>query len=146
MAKSRRNSCRKSGRRSSKRRMNHTRRRYFGGNTGSGNAYELNNVGTLEQQIQNSLYSHPGESIVAAHNTQTVPMNNLNANSTQVTPSAAQLALIQKAGGMRRRKHHKKRGGSLGAMLNAAIAPLTLLGLQNRFGKTIRRNRSRRHR
>lgn len=51
-------------------------------------------------------------------------------------PNASQLALVQKAG----RRH--RRGGFLGEVVNQAIVPFTLLGMQN----TYRRKRGgRRH-
>jgi len=72
-------------------------------------------------------------------------------NSTMAgVPNANSLALIQKAGsrrrghrGTRRIRHTKKRhGGFLGSVLNQAIVPFGLLGLQQSYG----RNRSRNNR
>jgi len=58
------------------------------------------------------------------------------------TPNANSLALIQSAGTKRRRKrgHHtkKRRGGFLGQVINQAIVPFTLLGMQQKY----RRNKS----
>jgi hypothetical protein len=56
-------------------------------------------------------------------------------------PNANSLALIQKAGSRRRRHTKKRRGGFLGSVLNQAIVPFGLLGLQQSYG----RNRSRRN-
>ena len=53
-------------------------------------------------------------------------------------PSAAQLALVQKAG---RRRHRK--GGVLGAVINQAIVPFGLLGLQQTYRR--KRGGSRKH-
>jgi hypothetical protein len=57
-------------------------------------------------------------------------------------PNASSLSLIQSAGTKRRRKrgHHtkKRRGGFLGQVLNQAIVPFTLLGMQQKY----RRNKS----
>jgi len=63
-------------------------------------------------------------------------------NSTMAgVPNANSLALIQKAGSRRRRHTKKRRGGFLGSVLNQAIVPFGLLGLQQSYG----RNRSRRN-
>jgi hypothetical protein len=66
------------------------------------------------------------------------------------TPTSANLALIQSAGGRRRRRGRmtKKRGGFLmGEVINQAVVPFGLLALQNRYGRRkSRMNRSRRSR
>jgi hypothetical protein len=63
-------------------------------------------------------------------------------NSTMAgVPNANSLALIQNAGSKRRRHTKKRRGGFLGSVLNQAIVPFGLLGLQQSY----RRNRSRRN-
>jgi hypothetical protein len=58
------------------------------------------------------------------------------------TPNADSLGLIQSAGTKRRRKrgYHtkKRRGGFLGQVINQAIVPFTLLGMQQKY----RRNKS----
>ena len=48
----------------------------------------------------------------------------------QGTPSAQNLALIQKAGKSRRRR---KRGGLWGSVINQAIVPFSLLGMQQSY-------------
>jgi hypothetical protein len=63
-------------------------------------------------------------------------------------PSAEQTSRIQSAG-----KRHRKRGGFLGEVINQAVVPFTLLGLQQTYrrkkngGRKTRKNRkhSRRH-
>ena len=66
------------------------------------------------------------------------------------TPTSANLALIQSAGGRRRRRGRmtKKRGGFLmGEVINQAVVPFGLLALQNRYGRRkSRMNKSRRSR
>jgi len=63
------------------------------------------------------------------------------------TPNASQLSLIQSAG-----RRHKKRGGFLGPVINQAIVPFSLLGLQQTYrrkkngGRKTRKNRTRSHR
>jgi hypothetical protein len=60
------------------------------------------------------------------------------------TPTAQQLNLVQSAG-----RKHKKRGGFLGPVINNAIVPFTLLGLQQTYrrkkngGRKSRKNRTR---
>lgn len=48
-------------------------------------------------------------------------------------PSASQLSLVQSAGKRRRRK--SKRGGFFGEVINQAIVPLSILGLQQTYKK-----------
>ena len=104
--------------------------------------YEMATVGNMNQQIQNSLVSQPGDNVVSANSTQSVPVNNLNANTLQGMPTAAQMKLIQSGG--RRRRHHKKSvGGSISSIVSTALAPLALLGLQQTFGKTRKSRKSR---
>ena len=69
-------------------------------------------------------------------------------NATQPNiPSAEQINLIQSAG-----RRRKKRGGFLGSVINQAIVPFTILGLQQTYrnkkhgGRKSRKNRTRSHR
>jgi hypothetical protein len=67
-----------------------------------------------------------------------------NVTSPSQIPNAGQLALVQKAGRRRRR------GGFLGEVVNQAIVPLTILGMQQTYrrkrgGKRHTRRYSRRH-
>ncbi len=50
-----------------------------------------------------------------------------NVAPTSQIPTAGQLALVQKAGGRRRR------GGFLGEVVNQAVVPLTILGMQQTY-------------
>lgn len=57
-------------------------------------------------------------------------------------PTASQLQLAQGGGGRRRRK-----GGFLGGVINQALVPVALLGMQQTFGRKRRGGRrTRRHR
>jgi hypothetical protein len=65
-------------------------------------------------------------------------------------PSASQLQLIQSAG-RRRRGSRSRRGGFLGEVVNQAIVPFALLGMQQTYrrkrgGKRHTRRHTRRHR
>ena len=52
-------------------------------------------------------------------------------NATQfATPTAQNLALVQSAG---RRRRRSKRGGFIGQILNQAVVPLSLLGMQQTY-------------
>lgn len=67
-----------------------------------------------------------------------------NVASASQIPTAGQLALVQKAGRRRRR------GGFLGEVVNQAVVPLTILGMQQTYrrkrgGKRQTRRYSRRH-
>jgi hypothetical protein len=73
-------------------------------------------------------------------------------NSTQTgTPTAAQLSLVQSAG---RTRSRRRKGGVWGQVINQAIVPFGLLGLQHAYSKrrshrkggSKRRHSKRRHR
>jgi len=48
------------------------------------------------------------------------------------SPNAQQLALVQKAG---KRGSRRKRGGIWGSVINQAIVPFSLLGMQQTYGR-----------
>lgn len=78
----------------------------------------------------------PGNTIIGAQGQNITPPSQM--------PSAAQLALVQKAG---KRRHRK--GGILGAVVNQAIVPFSLLGLQQTYRRKrggSRRRHTRKHR
>lgn len=78
----------------------------------------------------------PGNVIIGAQGQNITPPSQV--------PSAAQLALVQKAG---KRRHRK--GGILGAVVNQAIVPFGLLGLQQTYKRKrggSRKHRTRKHR
>jgi hypothetical protein len=65
----------------------------------------------------------PGNAIIGAQG-----------QNVSVNPSATNLSMIQN-GGRRRRRHrsHNKRGGFVGEIVNQAIVPLSLLGMQQTY-------------
>jgi hypothetical protein len=69
----------------------------------------------------------PGNTIIGAQGQNVVPVSQM--------PNGAQMSLVQKAGGKRRN------GGFLGAVVNEAIVPFALLGMQ----QTYRRKRGGKH-
>ena len=84
---------------------------------GAGN-YVLSKYGTVDQQYNNTFNQNNG-----------LP----NSANTLVDLKGHQL------GGRRKTRHHrKKRGGFIGNIINQAIVPLTLLGLQQRMKKRSR--------
>jgi len=118
------------------RRHSRTRRhrsRHMRGGTpySSGASYGVYVNGSANSQYdrvfdQSGAYGQvPGNAIIGAQGQNVIPPSQM--------PSAAQLALVQKAG---RRRHRK--GGIFGAVVNQAIVPFGLLGLQ----QTYRRKRS----
>lgn len=78
----------------------------------------------------------PGNVIIGAQGQNITPVTRL--------PTSAEMSLIQKAG---KRRHRK--GGFLGEVVNQAIVPFSLLGMQQTYrrkrgGKSYTRRRSRR--
>ena len=61
----------------------------------------------------------PGNTIIGAQGQNVIPASQM--------PNSAQLALVQKAGGRRRK------GGFLGEVINQAVVPFGLLGLQQSY-------------
>lgn len=67
-----------------------------------------------------------------------------NVESPSQVPTAAQLDLVQKAG---RKRNRARKGGFLGEVVNQAIVPFALLGMQNTYRrKRGGSRRTRRHR
>lgn len=72
-----------------------------------------------------------------------------NIPSPSQIPTAAQMNLIQSAGKRRKsrgRRSRSRRGGFLGAMVNQAVVPLTLLGMQQTYRRRRNANRQTRRR
>lgn len=106
-------------------------RKYRGGNgsyTSAANYQEYVNGSSVNDQINRTFgdsVSNNGNLIIGAQ----------GQNSTMSgTPTGEQLSLIQSAG--RRGSHgRKRRGGVWGSVINQAIVPFGLLGLQQTYGK-----------
>jgi hypothetical protein len=105
--------------------------------------WQLNNLGNGWTQFMNSLSLQPGENLGTSQSNSIVPIRNLNAqNSRPVLP--------QKMTGGRR--HKAKKGGNWGAVIGQAAVPLTLLAMQQSYGRNKTRKslsfkrKSRRHR
>ena len=105
-------------------------------------SYVYDTVGSGLTQFKNALTLQPGENLATIQSNDIVPRSNLNAQNMQGYPTANELYLIQKGAGKRRRK----RGGSFGAILNQAAAPLLILGAQQTFKKRQSRRTKRKSR
>jgi len=128
------------------------RRRMRGGNGGapysSASSYS-NYVNGSENSQYDRVFSQAGPYASVPGNT-SIGAQGQNANISGA-PNANSLALIQNAGSKRRsshkRRHTKKRyGGFLGQVINQAIVPFGLLGMQQSYRRNKYHNKSRTHR
>ena len=100
-------------------------RRMRGGSYTSASTYGQYVNGTTGEQWartmdQSGPYGQiPGNTIIGAQGQNIIPPSQM--------PNAGQLALVQKAGRRRRR------GGFLGEVVNQAIVPLSILGMQQTY-------------
>jgi hypothetical protein len=113
-------------------------------------SYVYNTVGDGLTQFRNALTVQPDENIGTIQSNDIEPKSNLNAQNAQGLPTQNNLSLIQSAGKRRRRK-----GGNMGFIVNQALAPISLLALQQGYskkymkkskGKKTMRSKSRRYR
>ena len=109
----------------SRRHRTRSRRRMRGGSYTSASSYgEYVNGSGASQWARTMDQSGPygqiqGNVIIGAQGQNVTPVSQV--------PNAGQLALVQKAGRRRRR------GGFLGEVVNQAIVPLTILGMQQTY-------------
>ena len=109
----------------------------------SGSTYEEHVNGSMADQY-NRVFSTSGPYANIPDN---VIIGAQGQNASLVgSPSAAQLALIQKAGRRRGSRRHsrsskKRRGGMLGAALSQAIVPFSILGMQQNYRPRARSSR-----
>ncbi len=102
------------------------------GNPASAWGYGLGTVGNGWTQFMNALTLQPGQNSGTIQSNDIVPVNNLNAQNAQPHLNS------NLKGGRRRRRHRRgsKRGGTfgaLGAVVNQAIVPGTLLAAQQMY-------------
>jgi len=128
------------------------RRRMRGGNSGapysSASSYS-SYVNGSENSQYDRVFSQAGPYASVPGNT-SIGAQGQNANISG-TPNASSLSLIQKAGSKRRCSHKKRNtkkryGGFLGQVINQAIVPFGLLGMQQSFRRNKYHNKSRTHR
>ena len=122
----------------SRRHRTRSRSRRMAGGASSAATYEMGAVGTTDQQFarvfdQAGPYGNiPGNSIIGT--------GGQGIESASRLPTAQNLALVQSAGRRRRR------GGFLGEVINQAIVPAALLGMQQTYRRKRRGGkRTRRH-
>jgi hypothetical protein len=111
-------------------------------NSPSGWSQVMNTVGDGWTQMMNSLTLNPAQGPIAAASTASVPISNPNANVPNVYKGG-------QMGGRKGRKGRGRKGGLLGtaAVVEQAIVPFALLGLQHTYGKRHRNgNKTRRNR
>lgn len=120
------------------------------GGYSSASSYMENVAGTQNQQYERTFtqagsYGQvPGNVLIGSQGQNAVLSG---------APSQEQLALIQRAG-MRRMKmrkasrmsHRNKRGGLIGEVVNQAVVPFSLLGLQQTYRKNRSHKKSRKYR
>jgi hypothetical protein len=112
------------------RRMRHSRkRRHSRRQRGGASAWQsmMQTVGDGQTQWNNALMLKPDQNIVAKNSNNIVPLNNPNFGTGPI-PNVSQM------GGKRKGRKGKK-GGYWGSILNQALVPFTLLGLQLSYGK-----------
>ena len=127
----------------SRRKRGQKQRKMRGGSSGSAWKYELDTVGSGQQQF-NDVFVRGGQFGAA--------IQNLSGSQPSVVagaiPSAANLKLIQSAGGKKRRGSsmkggkcgligggtRRKKGGYWGKVISQALVPFGLLFAQNRYG------------
>jgi len=105
------------------------------GNPPSAWGWTLGTVGNGWQQFMDSLTVQPGQGMADSTNNDIVPIKNLRAQSGQSIGTNLKGDIpssnmnMMKRGGKRRHK----RGGSFGAVLGQAAAPLALLAAQQSY-------------
>ena len=126
-------------RRHRSRRHSRRSRRMAGGAYSSATTYGAFVNGPVDSQLartfdQGGAYGHvPGNVIIGAQGQNVIPSSHM--------PNSSNLSLVQSAG------RRRKRGGFLGEVINQAIVPAAILGLQQTYRrKRGGRRHTRRHR
>lgn len=123
-------------------------KRYRGGNwniSGAGPSawsYVYNTVGDGFTQFRNALTLEPGQNLGTIQSNDIEPRTNINAQNMEGLPTKADLSLIQKAGSRRR----KGKGGNMVAIANQALAPVSLLALQQVYSSKRKSKKSKKSR
>jgi hypothetical protein len=111
----------------------HTRRHKVkrgGSNYSSASTYGTYVSGTANQQYDRVFSQTGSDSAIQSNILTGVQGQNTH---QQGAPSAQNLSLIQSAGKRRSRRTRHKKGGLWGEVLNQAIVPFTILGLQQSY-------------
>lgn len=106
-------------------------KKYRGGSSNpSAWSYVYNTVGDGLTQFRNALTVQAGDNAGSLQSNDIEPVNNLNAQNAQGVPNNNQLSLVQSAG-----KRRGRRGGNMGFIMNQALAPVSLLALQQGYSR-----------
>jgi len=133
-------------RKSARSSKSHTRKQMGGnlnGNPASAWGWGMGTLGNGWQQFMNSLSLQPGENLGTIQSNASVPIGNINAQSSQGMIGPYLRGDIPQGGGKKRRNHRSrgsrsKRGGGIGAAVNQALVPLTLFATNIAVGKSMR--------
>lgn len=111
------------------------------GNPPSAWGWGMGTLGNGWTQFTNSLTLQPGQNISDVQSNNIVPVDNLNAQTSQGNIGVNMGGDIPQAGGKRRRRRGSrgKSGGNVGAILSQAVVPGTLILMNNALGKRSRR-------
>jgi hypothetical protein len=114
------------------------------GNPASAWGWGLGTVGNGWTQFMNSLTLQPGQNLAAMQSNVTVPVGNLNAQTSQGNIGPNMKGDIPGQAGGKRRRHGRrslKRGGNVGSVLYQAAVPGALVLMNHSLGKRSRKNR-----
>lgn len=118
------------------------------GNPPSSWGWGLGTLGSGWTQFTNSLTLQPSENLGASQSNAVVPVNNLNAQTSQGNIGPNMNGGIPGQQGGRRRRGRRgskrsgyKRGGNMGAVLSQAAVPGALIIMNNAMGRRSRRRR-----
>lgn len=92
--------------------------------------WQMKNVGPMDLQISNANNSPASNALLITHAD----------GSIQRSQSDIPAPACMKGG--RKRKGRGKKGGFLGQLINQALVPFGLLGMQHAYGKRSRKHRS----
>ena len=133
----------------SQKRRSHSKRRTRRHKQSGGSNYPpsawgsvMGTVGDGWTQFTNALMLRPGENLGAIQSNAVVPINNLNAQTSQGNIGPNMKGGIPDQSGGKRRKHRKsraKRGGNLVAVAQQAAVPVALIAMNNSLGSRRRR-------
>ena len=127
------------------------------GNPPSSWGWGMGTLGNGWTQFMNSLSIQPGANLGAIQSNASVPIGNVNAQTSQGNIGPNMTGNIPQQGGRRRRgrrgskrsgskrsgskRSGSKRGGNMGVVLSQAAVPGALIFMNNAFGRRSRRNK-----
>lgn len=121
------------------------------GNPPSSWGWGMGTLGNGWTQFMNSLSLQPGANLGAIQSNASVPIGNVNAQTSQGNIGPNMTGDIPQQGGRRRRRRGSKRsgskrsgskrGGNMGVVLSQAAVPGALILMNNALGRRSRRNK-----